>query len=491
MATEQEYVKIRATDPDGTTANITQLCRSITWSGDYRNAARTLSYSPVVSDVDTHLPRAPTELGGSVQFWRESDLLMDAFALERTRDSLGNTIDVTAYDRGLYLTRNSDFRRVEKQTAEAVTAAVCGKFGIPVGELAATGVPLTRNFLGVTVYKIIMTMYSLASDQTGNQIRFSKEEHGMAPKQSACVFNLRSRSGRTAREYDDAHISTVAADLIEMVAQALAANTATPGTYPTAEDGHVLLTWEQVQYFLLEDILASSSVASSKAAELGFGSWKDRDIGVEPTVTLDEMLSSAYLPALGGPATAFNAMCTAQMLQGLHFRRAVAGEGYAAKYDLDGYLTPTWGTVGSRVYWDMATSDLVLDSAGPFSGDILVMGPADVKIGSSGGSSGSSMARSVDWDDIQNKPDVALRSNVFPTEHLYFQGVVPDMESLPAMNLGEDVGKMWAVTSINRYYVWTGNGWVTAPYRAIFEHTKEDIDLLLKPDKENSQDTGE
>ncbi len=326
---------------------------------------------------------------------------------------------------------------------------------------------------------------------TGNQIRFSKEEHGMAPKQSACVFNLRSRSGRTAREYDDAHISTVAADLIEMVAQALAANTATPGTYPTAEDGHVLLTWEQVQYFLLEDILASSSVASSKAAELGFGSWKDRDIGVEPTVTLDEMLSSAYLPALGGPATAFNAMCTAQMLQGLHFRRAVAGEGYAAKYDLDGYLTPTWGTVGSRVYWDMATSDLVLDSAGPFSGDILVMGPADVKIGSSGGSSGSSMARSVDWDDIQNKPDVALRSNVFPTEHLYFQGVVPDMESLPAMNLGEDVGKMWAVTSINRYYVWTGNGWVTAPYRAIFEHTKEDIDLLLKPDKENSQDTGE
>lgn len=168
---EQEYVKIRATDPDGTTANITQLCRSITWSGDYRNAARTLSYSPVVSTDDIHLPRAPTELGGSVQFWRGADLLMDAFALERTRDSLGTTIDVTAYDRGLYLTRNSDFRRVENQTAEDVTAAVCSKFGIPVGALAATGVPLTRNFLGVSLYKIIMTMYSLASDQTGKEYR--------------------------------------------------------------------------------------------------------------------------------------------------------------------------------------------------------------------------------------------------------------------------------------------------------------------------------
>lgn len=164
-------MKIRATDPDGTTANITQLCRSITWGGDWRSAARTLSYSPVVSSADIHLPRAPTELGGSVQFWHESDLLMDAYALERTRDSLGNTIDVTAYDKGLYLTRNSDFRRVEKQTAEAVTASVCGKFGIPVGALAATGAPITRNFLGVSLYKIIMTMYSLASDQTGKEYR--------------------------------------------------------------------------------------------------------------------------------------------------------------------------------------------------------------------------------------------------------------------------------------------------------------------------------
>lgn len=168
---EQTYVKIRATDPDGTTANITEACRSITWSGDWRNAARTLSYSPVVCRDDIHLPRAPTELGGSVQFWREADLLMDAYALERTRDSLGKTIDVTAYDRGLYLTRNSAFLRVDGQTPEGVTASLCGQFGISVGTLAATGVLLTRNFLGVPLYKIIMTLYTLASDQTGKKYR--------------------------------------------------------------------------------------------------------------------------------------------------------------------------------------------------------------------------------------------------------------------------------------------------------------------------------
>lgn len=171
MPMEQPYVKIRTTDPDGTTANITELCRTITWSGDYRNVSRQLAFSPVVSDIDLNLPKAPTELGGSAQFWNESTLLMDAFSLERARDSLGHTIDVTAYDRGLYLTRNSKYMRVENQTAEAVTSALCSEFGISVGSLATTGVPITRNFLGVNLYKIIMTMYTLAADTTGKKYR--------------------------------------------------------------------------------------------------------------------------------------------------------------------------------------------------------------------------------------------------------------------------------------------------------------------------------
>lgn len=168
---KQEYVTIRTADPDGTTADITALCRSITWSGDYRNAARTLSFSPVVSGTDRNLPRAPTELGGSAQLWHDGELLMDAFSLERSRDSLGSTIDVTAYDRGLYLTRSSVFLRVEGRTAEAVTASLCSQFGIEAGSLAATGVDITRNFFGVSLYKVIMTLYTLAGDQTGKKYR--------------------------------------------------------------------------------------------------------------------------------------------------------------------------------------------------------------------------------------------------------------------------------------------------------------------------------
>ena len=163
------YVKIRTTNPDGKTANITEMCRSITWSGDYRDAARTLVFSPVVSDLDTSLPQAPLELGGSAQFWVDDTLLMDAWSLERTRDSLSNVIDMAAYDRGLYLTRNSTFMRVEESTPEAVTAALCAEYGIETGVIAEAGVSITRNFLGVSLYKVIMTMYTLAADQTGGK----------------------------------------------------------------------------------------------------------------------------------------------------------------------------------------------------------------------------------------------------------------------------------------------------------------------------------
>ena len=172
---EQPYVKIRTTDPDGTTANITELCRSITWSGDWRGISRTLTFPRRRSAGTGICPRRPRSWAGRRSSGMGT-LLMDAFSLERSRDSLGATVDVTAYDRGIYLKRNSKYMRVERQTPETVTAALCGEFGIETGELAATGVTLTRNFLGVNLYKIIMTLYTLAADQTGKKYRVRSGE---------------------------------------------------------------------------------------------------------------------------------------------------------------------------------------------------------------------------------------------------------------------------------------------------------------------------
>ena len=162
-----DLLKIRTWSVDGSkTEHITEKVQAKTWSGSYRDCARQLSFSV--------LPEALAELGGMARLYLGPDILFSGHIFSRSRDSLGKTIDCTALDNGLYLKRNSTYLAVRNQTPEAVTAQLCGEFGIPCGALAATGVPLSRNFLGVSLYQIIQTMYTLAAEQTGKQyqIRF-------------------------------------------------------------------------------------------------------------------------------------------------------------------------------------------------------------------------------------------------------------------------------------------------------------------------------
>lgn len=160
--------------------------------------------------------------------------------------------------------------------------------------------------------------------------------------------------------------------------------------YPPTKDGHIPFTWEQVQYWLLEDILVSDSRAESLAEALGFGAWKERDNGVEPSATLDALLTTAYTPAMNGPDTIFKELCTLEALQGLRFRletggsgyvavddqgyASVNGHGFAAKYDMDGVMKATWGTMATQIFMDLDTKELVLQAKGPYAGDVQVIG---------------------------------------------------------------------------------------------------------------------
>lgn len=162
-----DTLKIRTWSLDGArTEHVTEKVPSKTWSGSYKDCARQLSFSV--------LPEALAELGGMARLYKDADILFSGHIVSRSRDSLGQTVDCSALDNGLYLKRNNTYMAVRKQTPEAVTAQLCGEFGVPCGELAATGVLLSRNFLGVSLYQIIQTMYTLAAEQTGKQyqIRF-------------------------------------------------------------------------------------------------------------------------------------------------------------------------------------------------------------------------------------------------------------------------------------------------------------------------------
>ena len=155
------------TDSAGT-SEATQLVQSLTWSGAYNQCARTLEFSLAASDVDKHLPSISAELGSRTQFYRDGSLLFDGFIFSRRFDGK-NTKSFFCADRGFYLNRNEASYKFKNMTPEAITAMICADFSIEVGNLAETGITISRNFPGTKLYHIIQTAYTLASVTTGNK----------------------------------------------------------------------------------------------------------------------------------------------------------------------------------------------------------------------------------------------------------------------------------------------------------------------------------
>lgn len=210
---------------------------------------------------------------------------------------------------------------------------------------------------------------------SGGTLRIPKAEHGMTPTRRSCMCQLRQRVERTALDYYGSTSAALGrAAITNAVTAALNANTAAPGTYPTAADGHVQLTWNQVQCYILEGTLLAAEAAAAKAAEKGFD-WQDRDItGAPETVSLDQVLAAAYVPALGGSSATLDALCTDQALQGLRLRRKADGAGTVTKYNLDGRMTfAAWAVLESQAYWDLETQELVVAGENPFAGDLMVL----------------------------------------------------------------------------------------------------------------------
>lgn len=68
---------------------------------------------------------------------------------------------------------------------------------------------------------------------------------------------------------------------------------------------------------------------------------------------------------------------------------------------------------------------------------------------------GGGTADAVDWSNIQNKPDVALKSDL--TAVYKYKGSKPSYGALPES--GNTVGDVWNVEDTGMNYAWTGTAW--------------------------------
>jgi hypothetical protein len=167
-------MKLSITSKNGTT-DITQLVPNITLSGDYQQCARTLEFGVLSSPTDSNLPVVICELGNTVTLKEDDKMLFCGTIFARQKSTESSTIDITCYDGGIYLKRNEAVYKFNGLTPEAIARRICSDFSIPVGNIASTGVKINRNFVGVSLYKIIQTAYTMASNKTGKkyQIRFN------------------------------------------------------------------------------------------------------------------------------------------------------------------------------------------------------------------------------------------------------------------------------------------------------------------------------
>jgi len=168
----------------GSKVDVTDLAQTITWSGNYQQCARTLEFGLLSSPTDKNIPTVGCQLGYEVFFSKDGQTLFDGFIFSRDKSTDSSVINITCYDRGIYLKRNQAAYKFTNMTPEAITKRICTDFGITVGDIAATKVKISRNFVGVSLYNIIQTAYTLASKKTGEkyQIRFDGAKLGVVKK---------------------------------------------------------------------------------------------------------------------------------------------------------------------------------------------------------------------------------------------------------------------------------------------------------------------
>lgn len=151
------------------TKDISKMIKNVTWSGEYQKCARSLSFDLMASPIDKSIPVIEIDNGCAVTFLQDDILLFDGFVFSYQKSTSGSTISCECFDRGIYLNRNKTSLKVRSLTPEQVVSLLAKDFGFQLGDVASTGHKFNRNFLGVALYEIMQTAYTLAAASTGKK----------------------------------------------------------------------------------------------------------------------------------------------------------------------------------------------------------------------------------------------------------------------------------------------------------------------------------
>ena len=141
--------------------DITEVMQSVTWSGDYQQAARKLEVTLLWSDTDPAFPREVIGNmdNGEMLFLYDDDgeELFQGY-LFSVGKNLGSTErSYTAYDGLIYFVKSKIAQNFSKTTAQGVTRQVAAELGVEVGTMPDDGaVSLSFAHIAKPAYEAIM-----------------------------------------------------------------------------------------------------------------------------------------------------------------------------------------------------------------------------------------------------------------------------------------------------------------------------------------------
>ena len=144
------------------------LWESITWSGDTKEAARTVSIK-LYNTADGKKKKLDIPIGSLLRLYDDKTEIFRGFIFKSEISENGEQT-LTAYDSNIYLTKSSDSLVFKKKTASQIIKQLCTTFGIPYGNIVDTKTVLPKLVLrGKTLYEMIIIALTETQKISGNK----------------------------------------------------------------------------------------------------------------------------------------------------------------------------------------------------------------------------------------------------------------------------------------------------------------------------------
>ena len=189
-------IKLICQKANGEKLDITNLLINATWSGDIKSCARKLEFSLISSPMDKNIPKVDIPLMSMISFYENDNELFRGFVYEREKSS-DNSISFLCYD---YAAKLNDIKvsyNIKNQTASSIYSKALSEYGLSKGDIVGASTPISKVFLGVTIYDMVMTAYTEEANKTGKKYMvYSKGDKFYASEKGNVKLKLSFEEGK-------------------------------------------------------------------------------------------------------------------------------------------------------------------------------------------------------------------------------------------------------------------------------------------------------